>query len=76
MTTAVTLLNQLAELWPMIDRDDPALVEAEAAFAAAVAKVMREADPAAERMMLGTAEACDGLAEDPRPPMSAPPVSE
>jgi hypothetical protein len=57
------LQNQLAELRMLIDRDDPVHLEAEAAFAAMVAQITREADLKANRMMLGTAEAYDGLAE-------------
>jgi hypothetical protein len=78
MPTPIMLQNQLAELRMLIDRDDPVHVEAEAAFAAMVAKIVREAaigDSVAKRMMRGTAEACDALAEDARPSMSAPPAS-
>jgi hypothetical protein len=66
MPTPAMLQHQLAELRMLIDRNDPVHVEAEAAFAAMVAMVVHEAqiaDPMANRMMLGTAEACDGLAE-------------
>jgi hypothetical protein len=77
MPTATTLRNQLAELGMMVDRDDPVQIEAEAAFAARVAAIIREAEIAeniamwraeqlsellAKRLVLGTAEAFDPLA--------------
>ena len=105
MTTAVMLRDQLAELRMMVDRNDPAHVEAEATFAAMVAEILDDAefgpkdcslgtnparsgalpkmprpienaeyrgerverqlaDPLAMRLMLGTAEAYDGLDQD------------
>lgn len=79
MPTTVMLQDQLAELRMLIDRNDPAHLEAETAFTAMVAKIMREAEMAesiskldAEQMtgsmvkcmMRGTAEAYDALAQD------------
>jgi hypothetical protein len=105
MTTAVMLRDQLAELRMMVDRNDPAHVEAEATFAAMVTEILSDtefdpkdrslgknparsgalpsmphptenaehrgergerqlADPLATQLMLGTAEAYDGLEQD------------
>ena len=86
MATVPMLRDQLAELRIMINHNDPAHVEAEAAFAAMVAEIMHQAEigpssgfaramrstvrpkgqvaePLAKRLMLGTAEAYDPLAE-------------
>jgi hypothetical protein len=78
MPTAAMLQEQLAELRMVMDPDNPAHVEAEAAFAAIVSKLIREAelaeniakwtaeqvaDSMAKGMMLGTAEGYDGLSE-------------
>jgi hypothetical protein len=107
------LRDQLAELRMMVDRNDPAHVEAEATFAAMVAEILGEAgfgpkgrslrknpagsgalpkmprpienaeyhrkrdhgevaDPLAMRLMLGTAEAYDGLEHDAERPPATP----
>lgn len=46
MATALTMQHQLAELRLQIDFDDPVHAEAEATFAAMIARIVREAEVA------------------------------
>jgi hypothetical protein len=64
MAITLTMQDQLAELRMLIKFDDPVHAEAEAEFAAMIARIVRGAsvaDSIGTRMMLGTAEAYDGL---------------